>query len=263
MTKYDGRVISAPSLTSHAIERLRERSAMEPEVILSAIKNNKIALITGEQYSNRVSYLYFSDIDNTFFVLVIDVLTQEVITILPIEYWENLKRKSTHGDYRFLNGRSISKPILFEAINRMDRNHDFIKHPPLFGSKSIYFFVNYYKDDKYKLVTAGSIKIAILVSLKKGECISRLQTDFDFSMDSLVPDDGVFFVSWKTSKSKKFKFPETHQLIEFHSHIDFERLYRALTNDVSRRLNISKRFPDFDWAKASGSKLLAQMLDSP
>lgn len=236
--------MSGIRLTAHALERLRERSVVEPEVILSEIQNNKIELITVEQYSNRVSYLYFSDIDNTFFVLVIDVLAKEVITILPIKYWENLK--SSHRNYRFLNQRSISKPMLFEAINRVDSEHDFIKYPPLFERKSIYFFVSYWLCSKYRLSRAGSIEISILVGLKKDECISRIQEHLDFSMDSLVPDDGILFVSWKASKSKKFKFPETVQLIEFHSHIDFERLYAELINDVSRRLNISKRFPDFD-----------------
>ncbi len=131
-------------LTSHALDRLRERSVIGPDIVLSALKNGRIELITVEQYSNRGSYLYFSDIENTFFVLVIDISTQEVVTILPIEYWENLKAPERKS--RFLNWGSITKSILFKAIRRVDSGHEFIVHPPLFGRDLIYFFISYYID---------------------------------------------------------------------------------------------------------------------
>lgn|GEM_PF-5374086 len=247
--------MDSASLTFHALERLRERSIVEPAVILSSIHDDKVELITVEQYSNRGSYLFYSATENSFLVLVIDMSNQEVVTILPIEYWENLKAPGKEG--RFLNGQSISKSTLFKAIRRVDNEHEFIKYPPLFGRDSIYFFIHFKVDGKQKVLRAGAIEIAILVGLKKNECIDRLKGNLDFSLSPLVPDDGALFVSWKTSKSKKFKFPEALQLVEFHSSIEFDRLYVELMTDLSRRLGSTKKFPEFDWAKSESHKVSA------
>lgn len=231
-------------LTSHALERLNERSVVDPDDLLSAVSNDQIELVTIEHWTNRVSYLFFSKEESMFHVLVIDISTQEIITILPVEYWQNLR--SHDRENRFINEKSISKPMLFRAIMRSDRNNSFIHNPPLFGKKTIFIFASYTVDKKRKMTKIGSISIDDLANMKKEKCVILLRDCLSLGVESINSDDAIC-ISWKTNEGKNVRFPEALQLIDFVSHVDYEILYKAIISDITRRIENTRIFPVFQW----------------
>ena len=82
------------SLTKHAENRLSERSSLSREEFLGVLDFDRLVLIGLEQSYSSNSYLFFSLKDSDF-VVIIDVKTNEIITVLPIEYWLNLNEKET------------------------------------------------------------------------------------------------------------------------------------------------------------------------
>ena len=106
------------SLTKHAENRLSERSSLSREEFLGVLDFDKLVLIGLEQSYSSNSYLFFSLKDSDFFVVVIDVKTNEIITILPIEYWLNLNEK---GNYKII--KKLTRNKLFEAVYKQDKKH--------------------------------------------------------------------------------------------------------------------------------------------
>ncbi len=85
-------------LTDHARERLEERTTRSELELLSILDKN-LAVNAGHEYpSNRFSRLVFSPTDKEFFIVVQDANSGTVVTILTIEYWNNLSEKQFDGN---------------------------------------------------------------------------------------------------------------------------------------------------------------------
>jgi hypothetical protein len=81
------------TLTQHAIERIAERSTSSPDSILDMIDNGFYVPIGCDTGSNRSHELLYSPYDNTWFIVIRDIKTFEIITFLPVDYHENLAWK--------------------------------------------------------------------------------------------------------------------------------------------------------------------------
>lgn len=82
-----------PRLTYHAAQRLDERTTLFEDELLRLIHNGRCVIVGIEPYTNRLHKLIYSEPDKTHFVAIQDMATGEVITILPIDYHENLAWK--------------------------------------------------------------------------------------------------------------------------------------------------------------------------
>ena len=97
-TTYNNRrrprkVNSEITLTYHARERLNQRSCETLESLSELIRSEKYLKIGWESGSNREHLLFFSTLDAIWHVLIIDVKTKEIITILPVDFHENVSWK--------------------------------------------------------------------------------------------------------------------------------------------------------------------------
>lgn len=82
------------NFTWHATQRLRERSIMQPEELIEIIEKNRFIVVGCEgrkQY--RQHLLFYSISDGLYMVVVYDIHSKSVITILPIEYHSVLTKE--------------------------------------------------------------------------------------------------------------------------------------------------------------------------
>jgi hypothetical protein len=78
------------TFTIHALDRVAERMHLS-RIELAAILDHGRAVTLGvDEYSNRLHRLFFSRVDEQFFVAVQDTKTGDVITVLPLKYYANL-----------------------------------------------------------------------------------------------------------------------------------------------------------------------------
>jgi len=80
-------------LTYHAAQRLNERTTLSEDQLFGLIHNRRCVIVGIEPFTNRLHKLIYSEPDKTHFVAIQDIATAEVITILPIDYHENLAWK--------------------------------------------------------------------------------------------------------------------------------------------------------------------------
>lgn len=80
-------------LTYHAASRLSERTSLSEEAFLDLVRLRRTVIVGVEPFTNRVHKLFYSRADSAHFVGVQDISTGEMITVLPLEYHENLAWK--------------------------------------------------------------------------------------------------------------------------------------------------------------------------
>lgn len=80
-------------LTKHATQRLAERTTLAHDELFGLIHNQLCVIVGIEPFTNRLHKLIYSESDKTHFVAIQDMATGEVITILPLDYHENLAWK--------------------------------------------------------------------------------------------------------------------------------------------------------------------------
>ena len=88
------------TLRHHAKERLQERTSLEPAAFLHLLDQNLSVSVGVESYTRRRHRLLYSEADKAHFVAVQDFETGEVITLLPIDYHENLAWKLSEKSLR-------------------------------------------------------------------------------------------------------------------------------------------------------------------
>ena len=81
------------TLTFHATERLHQRSCETLESLREIICGEKYIRIGQETGSNREHFLFFSLPDDIWHILIMDVKTKEIITVLPVDFHENISWK--------------------------------------------------------------------------------------------------------------------------------------------------------------------------
>lgn len=231
--------------TAHALDRLKERSTLEPSDILSAINKERVEIVTVERWTNRISYLFFSATEEKFHILVIDKSAREIITIIPIEYWENLRRHNRKN--RIPNPSPVTKADLFNAVRKVDSNHRILQHPPLFGRATIYFFAYYLDEEKVRKKRIGFIDISDLTNYEKEECVKKLKSCIESGLEELNLQKNSITILWKTTASAKSKPTDREYGLQFDSFIDFDTLYTAVHSDIGLRIENSRIFPDFHW----------------
>ncbi len=74
----------------HAYQRVYDRLSMLPEEVAELLDENKYINIGKETSNNRVHKLFYSKINKMCFVAIQDEKTKTVVTILPIDYHNNI-----------------------------------------------------------------------------------------------------------------------------------------------------------------------------
>ncbi len=74
----------------HAFERVLDRISMTHRELASLLDNDLAINIGDEKNSNRVHKLFYSERDTMCFVAIQDEKTGTVVTVLPIDYHENV-----------------------------------------------------------------------------------------------------------------------------------------------------------------------------
>jgi len=78
------------TFTIHALDRVAERMHLTT-VELAEILDRGLAVTLGvDEYSNRLRRLFYSVVDEQFFVAVQDAKFGDVVTVLPLDYYVNL-----------------------------------------------------------------------------------------------------------------------------------------------------------------------------
>jgi len=78
------------NLSHHAFARVTDRLSMSPEILMAVINHDLAINIGQESKSNRVHKLFYSHSDQMCFVAIQDIKTGTVITLLPIDYHNNI-----------------------------------------------------------------------------------------------------------------------------------------------------------------------------
>ncbi len=102
------------SLTSHAEQRLTERTSLLPSAFLRLLDHNLTVSAGVEPYTRRRHRLFYSEADKAHLVAIQDFETGEVITILPIDYHENLAWKISEKSLR--RAVWLQNPSLHQAL---------------------------------------------------------------------------------------------------------------------------------------------------
>jgi len=84
--------------THHAFDRITERTKLSCEDI-SFILDNKLVVNMGcKPGMPRQHLLFYSDLDDEYFVAIQDEMSGTIVTILPLEYHANLAWKVSEDD---------------------------------------------------------------------------------------------------------------------------------------------------------------------
>jgi hypothetical protein len=83
----------ATTLTFHAQQRLTQRTRLTAEELIALIDSNMTHIVGCRQQPPHAHHVFFSPKDVNHFVAVQDIVTGEVITVLPLDYHENLAWK--------------------------------------------------------------------------------------------------------------------------------------------------------------------------
>jgi len=78
------------TLSYHAFARVINRLTMHPETLIALINHDLAINIGQENKSNRVHKLFYSHRDQMCFVAIQDIKTGTIITLLPIDYHNNI-----------------------------------------------------------------------------------------------------------------------------------------------------------------------------
>lgn len=101
-------------LTYHATQRLAERTALSEDDLFRLLDNRRCVIVGIEPYTNRLHKLIYSEEDKSHFVAIQDAATGEVITILPLDYHENLAWKITNEKLKMAIFRT--SPSLYSSL---------------------------------------------------------------------------------------------------------------------------------------------------
>ena len=78
------------TFTIHALDRVAERMDLPRTELAEILDTGRAVTLGVDEYSNRLHRLFFSRVDEQFFVAVQDAKSGDVITVLPLEYYANI-----------------------------------------------------------------------------------------------------------------------------------------------------------------------------
>jgi hypothetical protein len=124
----------------HAFERVLERLTLDPEEIAELLDWRLVVPIAEEKGSGRVHLLFYSEPDRLCFVAVQDRFSKTVITILPIDFYENINTRvpwTLQEQARNLATRQHLHPATQEACEETDEVEAAPAPTPLFKIRCI------------------------------------------------------------------------------------------------------------------------------
>jgi len=77
-------------LTDHARSRLRERTSLSESAFVGLLQNYQTVSVGYRRSSGHWHRLFYSQSDRTHFIAIQDIANGDIITILPLDYHENL-----------------------------------------------------------------------------------------------------------------------------------------------------------------------------
>jgi hypothetical protein len=240
MTKKDNENLNVSSqiqFTAHAAIRLRERSELSELDIGHAIDGEKAALVSVERGTGLYSYLLYSESEDKFLVIVFDNEDSTVVTIIPVEYWNNLQKDRI----RFGNDTEITNIHKFKAIKAANPNHTILQNPPFCGRQSIFFSIRLSELGKIKTKKIGSLFVSDVLKKNKIEMQKKLADLLSLAFS----DSDIFrsrcYLCWSLSKNFN-KNTDKLNIYEIFYDIKLEYIYDAIYTDICKRQENSNRY---------------------
>lgn len=136
-----------PHFTSHSLTKVKVRTELTA-LQVAWILHYRLALQLGTDVGTvKMRYLLWSPLDNDYFVILQDSLNGDVITLLPIDYHENLAYKIN----------DVLRSRARELFPSMDTLNQLLEAQQ--KSKPTHFFVNALYTDSEGLPKAKQIKV--------------------------------------------------------------------------------------------------------
>ena len=133
-------------LTDHAEKRLIERTGISISTFKGMYKEGRYLSTGKEEKSRRIHDLFFCIDDKTFFVSIRDEKNNEIVTILPLDYHENLAWEI-----------SIEAQRLVKCITLGEEVSSEIKQTKIESEKPSVFRVKAFDDKNFKRQTICTI----------------------------------------------------------------------------------------------------------
>ena len=235
-------MLKKTKLTEHASARLIERTSLSPQALCAILDGGAFVFLGKEVGNTKMSKLFFSKSDDQFFVAIQDQKNAEVVTVLTIEYWQNLSVK------HFKTNLSVSRNDLLDAIRMVDPSNKILKHPPLVGPKSgkmnfvlVIHALNIIDSTTYfKSVNAGSLETGLLYEKSTEYLSDILKSQFIERMSRKdVLEKHIVMVRWGLEKDLKLNS------IDCNGFIDISSVIIAVKKDICLRKNLLEKLDDF------------------
>ena len=155
-------------LTGHALLRLSERSSLREVEMLELLDMNLSVLIGFEDFTSIAHRVVFISLDQNFLVAVVDTKNDEVMTLLPLDYWRTL-RANRGNNYRIKC--DLTRELLLKAIQLVCPDHEFLKHPPVSAAGTVYVTLRgvRHSDGKNVSKRAGRVTISSFLDFSDSE----------------------------------------------------------------------------------------------
>jgi hypothetical protein len=219
------------------LERLSERTSISPQTLCSILDNNECVYLGRTPDNDRISKLFFSTSDDKFFVAIQDVESGYVVTILTIEYWQNLSLKYLKRNIK------VGKSDLLNTIRIGDPSNKILKHPPIIKNKKINFSLlvdlKNNPNKTYKFVNGGSMEINFFYEKSTEDLLSIFKLQFNERLcEKGFVEDDISVIRWGLGKDLKI-----NEFIIYNS-IDYLILINSVKNDIYLRNNLIKKYDD-------------------
>jgi len=224
-------------LSRHAKQRLAERSSLV-ELDLSVVMTRSLP-VTIEKFSHRLSYLYFSAKDERFIIFVADISNGEILTVITVDYWENLRSENA-GLRQILNTRGVSRDDLLGAVQLTDPEHEILQSPPLRRGDRLYLFFIRYQIGMVKEVRFGPIPVEIFID-GSGRAITFVQS----SLEAFIDEYQVLPTFVQASEFSSRKRQDEWRRHELDQNTEISEVAKLLQEELQEKRDVSRRYPIF------------------
>lgn len=171
---------SLANFSRHAFKRVAQRTLLSCEEI-AEILDRGLVVNTGQRPGfNRVHLVFYSHVDNEYFVAIQDVITGTVITILPLDYHENLAWEISEAD------REHAREILLAA--RAVEKPSTVDKPKANDMPKVFLISGHYLDED---------------DLRKSKLLLKTPCDlYDNDLSKLLADSTIIQVIEKSASDK-------------------------------------------------------------
>ncbi|MDB4137250.1 hypothetical protein N9762_03830 [Gammaproteobacteria bacterium] len=202
-----------------------------------AINYEKAALVSVERGTGLYSYLLYSEREDQFLVIVYDRVSAIVVTVIPVDYWNNLQSDTI----RFGNDKTITTRHMFKAVRAANPCHPILLNPPFCGRESIFLSIRCLESEKIKTIKIGSIAVSDMLQKAKSEMERELRNLlFNAISDSKI-SESPFYLYWGLSKNVN-KTTDKLNLIELSTEMEIRTIFDAIYTDICIRQENTRRY---------------------